>query len=176
MSTTTDTIISHVIDSPIGPLTAYASDAGLVAISWAEDPTVDGKYVDVEDGMNDALAAAESQLDEYFAGTRTEFDLPLDLRGTEFQVQAWRALAEIPFGQTTSYGKQAQRIGRPKAVRAIGAANGKNPVPIVLPCHRVVGANGSLTGFAGGLEIKRFLLDLESGGSADGDAPTGRLF
>jgi len=172
----TDTITSHVIDSPIGPLTAFASDRGLVAISWADDPTVDGKYDDAADGMNDVLAAAEEQLDEYFAGDRTEFELPLDLRGTEFQVQAWNALAEIPFGQTTSYGKQAQRIGRPKAVRAIGAANGKNPIPIVLPCHRVVGANGALTGFAGGLEVKRFLLDLESGGSTDGDAPTGRLF
>jgi len=172
----TDTITSHVIDSPIGPLTAFASDKGLVAISWADDPTVDGKYDDATDGMNDVLAAAEEQLDEYFAGDRTEFELPLDLRGTEFQVQAWKALADIPFGQTTSYGKQARNIGRPKAVRAIGAANGKNPVPIVLPCHRVVGANGALTGFAGGLEVKRFLLDLESGGSADGEAPTGRLF
>jgi len=172
----TSTITSHVIDSPIGPLTAFASDKGLVAISWADDPTVNGKYDDATDGMNDVLASTEEQLDEYFSGDRTIFDLPLDLHGTEFQVQAWKALAEIPFGETTSYGKQAQKIGRPTAVRAIGAANGKNPVPIVLPCHRVVGANGSLTGFAGGLEIKRFLLDLESGASADGNTPAGRLF
>ncbi len=98
---------------------------------------------------------------EYFAGRRTTFDIPLDLRGTEFQVTVWRALAEIPFGQTSTYGEQAARIGRPSAARAVGAANGRNPVSIVLPCHRIVGKDGSLTGFAGGLDTKQYLLDHE---------------
>jgi len=101
-------------------------------------------------------------LGEYFAGERHSFDLPLDLRGTEFQQDAWQALADIPFGETVSYSEQAQQIGRPKAVRAIGAANGRNPLSIVLPCHRVVGANGALTGFADGVETKRFLLEFEA--------------
>jgi methylated-DNA-[protein]-cysteine S-methyltransferase len=109
------------------------------------------------------LAAAARQLEEYFAGERTAFELPLDLEGTRFQRAAWLALAEIPYGETVSYGEQARRLGRPHAVRAVGAANGRNPVPIVLPCHRVVGSDGSLTGFGGGLDVKRALLDHEAG-------------
>lgn len=101
------------------------------------------------------------QLREYFAGKRTEFDLPLDLQGTDFQVAAWKALAKVKYGQTASYARQAASIGRPTATRAIGAANGKNPVAIVLPCHRIVGSDGSLTGFAGGLGVKQWLLDHE---------------
>ena len=107
------------------------------------------------------LEAAAAQLTEYFAGERSTFDLPLDLIGTDFQKAAWMALADVPYGETTSYGEQAERIGRKGAFRAVGAANGKNPVPIVLPCHRIVGANGALTGFAGGLDIKQRLLALE---------------
>ena len=107
------------------------------------------------------LAAASAQLAEYFAGDRVEFDLPLDLIGTDFQKAAWLALTDVPYGETSSYGEQAERIGRTGAFRAIGAANGKNPIPIVLPCHRIVGADGSLTGFAGGLEMKQRLLALE---------------
>ena len=107
------------------------------------------------------LSAAAAQLDEYFERKRTTFDLPLDLVGTDFQKEAWLALADVPFGETTSYGEQAERIGRKGAFRAVGAANGKNPVPIVLPCHRIVGANGALTGFAGGLDMKQQLLALE---------------
>jgi methylated-DNA-[protein]-cysteine S-methyltransferase len=106
------------------------------------------------------------QLREYLAGDRTSFDVPLDLQGTEFQVDAWNALAKIPFGSTVSYAQQAASIGRPKATRAIGSANGRNPVVIVLPCHRVVGADGSLTGFGGGLHVKSWLLDLEKQKSA----------
>jgi len=116
----------------------------------------------VPDATHPILKAARVQLEEYFAGERTEFDLPLDLRGTEFQQSAWKALASIPYGETASYSEQAERIGRPRAVRAIGAANGRNPVSIVLPCHRVVGASGDLTGFAGGIETKRDLLAFEA--------------
>ena len=120
-------------------------------------------------------APAVDQLTEYFAGERTTFDLPLDPVGTEFQVAAWRALGEIPYGETRTYGEQAAGIGRPTAVRAIGAANGKNPLSIVLPCHRVVGADGSLTGFAGGLDAKRFLLTHEQSVSGrDPDTLFGR--
>lgn len=112
---------------------------------------------EIHDSVNDAI----TQLDEYFKGSRRDFDLPLDLRGTEFQVAAWNALADIPYGRTASYGQQAASIGRPKAVRAIGGANGRNPVAIVLPCHRIVGADGSLTGFGGGIAVKKWLLDHE---------------
>jgi methylated-DNA-[protein]-cysteine S-methyltransferase len=103
-----------------------------------------------------------TQLNEYIAGNRTSFDVPLDLVGTDFQVQAWRALADIPFGTTVSYAQQATSIGRPTATRAIGAANGRNPVVVLLPCHRVIGADGSLTGFGGGLPVKKWLLQHET--------------
>jgi methylated-DNA-[protein]-cysteine S-methyltransferase len=109
------------------------------------------------------LARAAEQLREYFAGERREFDLPLAPAGTEFQLACWSALAEIPYGDTRSYGQQADRIGKPDRARAVGAANGANPIAIILPCHRVIGADGSLVGFGGGLETKRRLLDLEAG-------------
>lgn len=149
--------------SPLGPLELVASHDGLVAVLWPDDSPERVRLAGdmVEAPENDVLVQTVTQLDEYFGGTRQSFDVPLDLRGTEFQVAAWTALADIPFGETATYGEQAAWLGRPKAVRAIGAANGRNPVSIVLPCHRVVGANGSLTGFAGGLAAKRFLLDLE---------------
>ncbi len=121
-------------------------------------------------GSNGVLDEAAAQLEEYFAGARTTFDLPLDLRGTPFQIAAWEALAAIPYGETRTYAEQAARIGRPDAVRAIGAANGRNPISIVLPCHRVVGSDGSLTGFAGGLEVKAALLAFEAEGT-DGPPP-----
>jgi methylated-DNA-[protein]-cysteine S-methyltransferase len=113
---------------------------------WAEDATVD------------PLAAAVRQLDEYFAGTRRDFDLPLAFRGTPFQTRVWRELVEIPYGQTWSYGQLAKRIDKPSASRAVGLANGRNPISILVPCHRVIGADGSLTGYGGGLERKRWLL------------------
>lgn len=149
--------------SPLGPLGLVASTEGLVAVLWPDDPPERVRVGDdmVESPDNELLIETATQLDEYFGGTRQTFDLPLDLRGTEFQVAAWTALAGIPYGETATYGEQAAWLGRPKAVRAIGAANGRNPVSIVLPCHRVLGANGSLTGFAGGLDAKRFLLDIE---------------
>ena len=108
------------------------------------------------------FAAVRQQLEEYFAGDRKDFDLPLHLSGTEFQVQVLEELQRIPYGETTSYGDIAQRIGRPKAMRAVGAANGRNPIPIVIPCHRVIGSSGDLTGFGGGLDTKEALLRLEA--------------
>lgn len=151
---------SAVLATPIGPLTLEAGDAGLRTIWFgARDAPADAPR-----GEHPVLDAACGQLREYFAGERRVFDLPLDVsRGTEFQRAAWLALAEIPYGATTTYGAQARRLGRPDAVRAVGAANGRNPLPVVLPCHRVVGAGGALTGFGGGLPVKRALLDLEQG-------------
>ncbi|MEM8708268.1 MAG: methylated-DNA--[protein]-cysteine S-methyltransferase [Actinomycetota bacterium] len=147
------------LDSPIGLLTLVASDDGLRKVLWADQ--ADDADDATPDDAHPVLAEAAVQLTEYFAGDRQDFDLPLDLVGTDFQKDAWRALASVPYGETTSYGEQAERIGRKGAFRAVGAANGKNPVPIVLPCHRIVGANGALTGFAGGLSIKQQLLALE---------------
>lgn len=149
------------IDSPIGELTAVVSDAGIVRILFPDQSLHDVGLGDLPDADPEEMTALESQLHEYFAGRRREFDLPLDLRGTAFQRAAWLALTTIPYGETVTYGEQADRIGRPGASRAVGAANGQNPIPIVVPCHRVIGADGSLTGFGGGLEVKRFLLELE---------------
>lgn len=148
--------------SPVGLLTLVASDIGLVAILWEND---DPRRVQLA-GVNDAndhpiLAETEGQLTDYFGGRRRSFDLPLDVRGTDFQKSVWRALLTIPFGETRSYAEIARAIGRPTASRAVGAANGRNPLSIVAPCHRVVGTSGALTGFAGGLEAKSYLLRLE---------------
>ncbi len=157
------------LPSPVGTLRVFTSDAGLRAILWQSNDSV--RYR-VETGYDDApdhptFARLRSQLDQYFAGARQRFDLPLDPQGTEFQRAAWRALLEIPYGTTRTYAQQAAKIGRPRAVRAIGAANGRNPISSVVPCHRVIGADGSLTGFGGGLETKRFLLRLESNARQD---------
>jgi methylated-DNA-[protein]-cysteine S-methyltransferase len=142
------------VDTPVGSLGLVASERGLSRVLWDGEPGSGG-----DEAM---LRAAAAQLREYFAGTRRAFDVPLDLDGTQFQRRAWTALAAIPYGETRSYGEQARRLGVPRAARAIGAANGANPVPIVLPCHRLVGADGSLTGFGGGLDVKRWLLDFEA--------------
>jgi methylated-DNA-[protein]-cysteine S-methyltransferase len=149
--------------TPIGQLTLVASDDGLTNILFAGESPADAKLPAQlpVDETDPTLTAAAEQLTEYFAGERTEFDVPLDLDGTDFQRQAWRALSDVPYGETTSYGAQAAAIGRPGAARAVGSANGQNPVPIILPCHRIVGADGSLTGFGGGLDIKQRLLDIE---------------
>ena len=150
-----------VIDSPVGPLLAACDDTGLTDLRF----DLDGAGHDpAPDWTHDPLALADvrSQLDGYFAGTRTDFDLPLSLHGTDFQRRVWLELTRIPYGETISYGELARRIGRPNAVRAVGLANGRNPVSIVVPCHRVIGADGSLTGYGGGLERKRLLLGLES--------------
>lgn len=164
MTTLMTQLTSRTVDSPFGALTAVASDEGVRAILWPTDDLARAGLAGsrIEKGHSDVLDETARQLAEYFAGTRTAFDLPLDLRGTAFQLAAWRALAAIPYGETRSYAEQAARIGRPAAVRAVGAANGRNPVSIVLPCHRVVGSGGELRGFAGGLEVKQALLQLEA--------------
>lgn len=156
--------------TPVGRLTLVAGDAGLRRVLWpAEAPPPEARP-----GTDPVLAAAAAQLGEYFAGARTRLDLPLDLAGTAFQRRAWLALTAIPYGTTRSYGAQARRLGRPGAARAVGAANARNPLPIVLPCHRLVGARGALTGFAGGLEVKRALLAHEARVAAAGAAGTSR--
>lgn len=148
--------------SPVGELRLVASDAGLVAVLWPDDDPRRvplGPLVEAPD--HPILVATARQLDAYFAGRRDRFDIPLDMRGTDFQKRVWAALLTINFGETRSYGALARQIGRPSASRAVGAANGRNPLSIVAPCHRVIGSNGALTGFAGGIAAKRYLLDLE---------------
>jgi methylated-DNA-[protein]-cysteine S-methyltransferase len=146
------------VDTPIGKLTVVAAETGIRRILWDGEAPPEGAV----EGGSDILDAAVTQIQEYFAGARTTFDLPLDLGGTPFQQKVWLELGSIPFGTTISYGEQAQRVGRPQAARAVGAANGRNPVPIVLPCHRVIGSGGALTGFGGGLDTKRTLLRHEA--------------
>jgi methylated-DNA-[protein]-cysteine S-methyltransferase len=155
------TDIYRRIASPVGTLTLVASDDCLVAIAWQSEADAAPFGAVPEAAPHPVLDEAERQLRAYFAGERRDFDLPLDFRGTDFQRQVWHALLAIPFGETRSYRDIAIHLGRPNATRAVGAANGRNPIPIVAPCHRVIGANGSLTGFGGGLENKAFLLDLE---------------
>ena len=153
---------STICASPLGPLTLVASDVGLVAILWPDDDPLRVRLGPLKpDGDHPILIEAARQLGDYFTGTRTAFDLPLDWRGTDFQKQVWAALLTIPYGETRSYGALARAIGRPAASRAVGAANGRNPLSIVAPCHRVVGSAGHLTGFAGGLPAKAVLLALE---------------
>lgn len=149
------------IDSPIGKLLLAGEGQTLMTIGFPEGS---GVVVPADHWMQkpDVFQCAETQLGEYFEGSRTVFDLDFRPNGTAFQLSVLDALCEIPFGQTVSYRDVAIKIGKPKAVRAVGAANGRNPLPIVIPCHRVIGANGSLTGFGGGLEAKSFLLNLES--------------
>jgi methylated-DNA-[protein]-cysteine S-methyltransferase len=144
----------HSFDTPIGTLWLEADEAGLSAVAF--DGPAGARSGDA------LLRAAESQLRAYFAGRRTRFDLPLAPHGTDFQRRVWEAVAEVPYGSTTSYAAVAATLGRPSACRAVGAANGRNPLPIVVPCHRVVGASGALTGYGGGLDRKRALLDLEA--------------
>ena len=153
--------------SPVGVLKLVASDKGLSAILWENDDPARVRLGPLtEEPEHPILVEAERQLTDYFAGTRKDFTVPLDFRGTEFQKSVWAALLTIPFGETRSYAEIARQIGRPSAVRAVGAANGKNPVSIIAPCHRVIGSNGALTGFAGGLAAKEMLLGLESGQAA----------
>jgi methylated-DNA-[protein]-cysteine S-methyltransferase len=159
---------SDTVDSPVGRLTIVASAAGLRAVLWPDDDAARVPDVARIDSRSAAttrvrgiIDSVSKQLGEYFAGTRTEFDVPLDPVGTDFQREAWRALSTIPYGETVSYGEQAERMGDRNKARAVGAANGRNPISIIVPCHRVVGSNGSLTGFAGGVTTKQFLLDHE---------------
>ncbi len=145
---------SRSVDTPIGTLGLVATEAGLSRVRWSAEGLPEASCTALDD--------AAAQFEAYFAGELTAFDLPLDIGGTDFQCRCWLALATIPYGQTVSYGEQARRIGLgPDSARAVGAANGQNPLPVVLPCHRVIGADGSLTGFGGGLPLKRFLLEHE---------------
>jgi methylated-DNA-[protein]-cysteine S-methyltransferase len=149
-----------VIDSPIGELQILASNNGLRAVSTRKFWQNSSDDL-VENENHHILLKTEKQLDEYFAGNRKVFDVKLEMRGTVFQINAWRELQKIPYGATISYGEQAARMGDAKKARAVGAANGRNPLLIIVPCHRVIGASGALTGYASGVEVKEFLLGLE---------------
>ena len=151
-----------IIESPVGKLKLVASDKGLVAILWENDSPRRVRLSElVANEQHPVLVETERQLGEYFAGKRKTFSIALDMRGTRFQKNVWEALLAIPFGETRSYGQLAKQLGNPRATRAVGAANGRNPVSIIVPCHRVIGSSGKLTGFAGGLETKAHLLSLE---------------
>ena len=149
------------MDSPVDPLLLAADDSGLRLIEFHAPRHPMSRTEEWTERDHPVLHAARTQLGEYFAGTRTTFELPLSPQGTPFQKTVWHALADIAYGQTISYAQLATRVGKPTAMRAVGAANGRNTLPIVLPCHRVIGADGSLTGFGGGLPTKQFLLELE---------------
>ena len=164
------TYYATTVPSPIGTLLVVVDGQGaIVRIDFPNTATRDHVAAELARrgialaDSEEKTAAVRRQLEEYFAGARRSFDLPVSPQGTEFQRRVWRALCEIPYGETTSYGDLAGRLGRPGASRAVGRANATNPIPIVIPCHRVIGADGSLTGFGGGLDLKRRLLDLERG-------------
>lgn len=145
-------------DCSIGKLLLVGDEDGLCRLHFPNEKAKPPQEARKADGE---LSSVRKQLDEYFAGSRKSFDLKLNLKGTPFQKRVWLTLAKIPYGETTSYGELAKQVGSPKGARAVGSANGKNPLPIVLPCHRVIGKDGSLTGFGGGLKVKTALLELE---------------
>lgn len=155
-----DDLAHVVVNTPIGPLTLVASAVALREVRFPNGTRV-GPADGPESPDHPVLANAAAQLAEYFAGARVEFDVPLEPQGSDFQRSAWHGLTTIPYGETVSYGEQARRLGHDGKARAIGAANGKNPIPVILPCHRVIGSNGSLTGFGGGLASKAWLLHHE---------------
>ena len=155
------------LGSPVGKLTLVASDAGLAAVLWENDrPGRVRLEIAEEAASHPVLVQTARELGEYFAGTRQRFTVPLDFVGTPFQQSVWKALLTIPFGETRSYSDIARQVRRPAAVRAVGAANGRNPISIIAPCHRVIGKSGALTGFAGGLAVKERLLALERGAAS----------
>lgn len=148
--------------SPVGQLKLVANEQALVAILWDNENPKRVRLAElIEDVSHPILLNTQQQLIEYFSGQRKVFDIPLDFEGTDFQKKVWRALLTIPYGETRSYKQIAQQLGNEKAVRAVGAANGKNPISIIAPCHRVIGSGGALVGFAGGLDKKEILLRLE---------------
>ena len=158
-------LAAATLRSPVGLLTVVVSEVGVRAVWWEDDPRLGGSSSAGESAPDEhqrqLLDVAMRQLGEYFAGTRSEFDLPLDPQGTPFQQEVWQVLRGIPFGTTISYGQQAAALGDPNKARAVGAANGRNPISIIVPCHRVVATSGALTGFAGGLSTKAWLLEHE---------------
>ena len=152
------------MDSPVGALKLVAHDQALVAVMWDNEDHKRVRLAElIENIQHPLLLKVKQQLEQYFAGQRQQFNLPLDFQGTDFQQQVWRALLTIPYGETRSYKDIALQIGNEKAVRAVGAANGRNPISIIAPCHRVIGSGGALVGFAGGLDKKQILLSLEQG-------------
>ena len=157
--------VQYKMNSNIGPLYLVSSQKGLQAVTWQKQPMRLVKSFYLSCPEEKILDDTRAQLTEYFKGKRKQFDVPLDLGGTAFQRQVWRELAHIPFGQTLSYSDIAKRIKNPKAVRAVGSANGKNPVCIIIPCHRVIASDGTIGGYAGGIKIKQQLLELELGTS-----------
>lgn len=158
---------SKIIDTPVGRLTLVASERGLAAVLWPDDnPRRVPVGPLVEAPAHPVLVETGQQIHAYFDGRLKRFTLPLDFHGTAFQISVWQALLTIPFGETRSYAEIARQIGRPTAFRAVGAANGRNPISIIAPCHRVIGTGGGLTGFAGGLEAKEHLLRMERGAAA----------
>jgi methylated-DNA-[protein]-cysteine S-methyltransferase len=159
-------LVCKTIDSPVGRLKLVASDKGLVAVLWENDkPNRVRLGAMTADQRHPILLDTERQLKQYFAGERKTFSVALDMRGTSFQKNVWEALLAIPFGETRSYGQLAKQLGNARAMRAVGAANGRNPVSIIVPCHRVIGSSGKLIGFAGGVETKARLLSLEEQGT-----------
>jgi len=154
-------LLYKIVDSPVGTLTLVTSDFGLVALLWEDDNPARVPLPSLVQADHPILCLAAKELTEYFAGRRKGFSIPLDMRGTFFQKQVWEALLDIPFGETRTYGQLAKQLGKPNHSRAIGAANARNPVSIIVPCHRVIGHSGNLTGFAGGLAAKAHLLALE---------------
>lgn len=162
------------VDTPLGPVLLAAGEAGLKRIAFERGkpaPAFPTEWNPLPAGAAGSAAAralreGAKQIEQYFAGKRRDFDLPLDPQGNPFQQKVWRTLTKIPYGKTWSYGQLAERIGKPGAARAVGSANARNPLPIVVPCHRVIGANGKLTGYYGGVHLKAFLLELEGAGPA----------
>lgn len=157
-------LVYMYMDSPVGALKLVAHDQALVAVMWDNEDHKRVRLAElIENIQHPMLLKVKRQLEQYFAGQRQRFDLPLDFQGTDFQQQVWQALLTIPYGETRSYKDIALQIGNEKAVRAVGAANGRNPISIIAPCHRVIGSGGALVGFAGGLDKKQILLSLEQG-------------
>lgn len=164
---TADLLAAAALDSPVGPLLCVAGEVALRSLLFLDEASeaparaerLGARFSEAPD--HPIIDQTRRELDEYFRGERRIFTVPLDMRGTEFQRRVWDALRRIPYGETTSYADIARRIDAPRAVRAVGGANGANPIPVIVPCHRVIGACGALTGFGGGLERKRILLDLE---------------
>ncbi|MEG1697356.1 MAG: methylated-DNA--[protein]-cysteine S-methyltransferase, partial [Acinetobacter sp.] len=154
-------LVYMYMDSPVGALKLVAHDQALVAVMWDNEDHKRVRLAElIEDRQHPMLLRVKKQLEQYFAGQRQQFDLPLDFQGTDFQQQVWQALLTIPYGEKRSYKDIAVQIGNEKAVRAVGAANGRNPISIIAPCHRVIGSSGALVGFAGGLDKKQILLSL----------------
>ena len=157
-------LVYMYMESPVGALKLVAHDHALVAVMWDNEDHKRVRLAElIQDHQHPMLIRVKKQLEQYFAGQRQQFDLPLDFQGTDFQQQVWQTLLTIPYGETRSYKEIAVQIGNEKAVRAVGAANGKNPISIIAPCHRVIGSSGALVGFAGGLDKKQILLSLEQG-------------